>query len=72
MRENTLCVLFRERPVSEVAFVFFISLTESSSKYTLFEDSTSNIKKKNPKQQQHNSIKGKSSILALHLNCADI
>lgn len=56
MRENTLCVLFKERLVSEVALVFFINLTESGSKSTLFEDSTSNIKK-TPKQQQHNNKK---------------
>lgn len=70
MRENTLCVLFKERPMSEVALVFFINLTESGSKSTLFEDSTSNIKKPNPKQQQHNNKKKKSLfyfILSIYL-----
>lgn len=35
MRENALGVLFKERPVGEVALVFFIGLTESGSKSTL-------------------------------------
>lgn len=64
--EKIHCVLFKEKLVSEVALVFFINLTESGSKSTLFEDSTSNIKK-NPKQQQHNNKKKRNSLFSFTL-----
>lgn len=57
MRENTLCVLFKERPVGEGALVFFSRLTESGSKSTLFKDSNSNMKK----QSQSNNPKNHKS-----------
>lgn len=60
MRENTLRVLFRERPVGKVVLVFLISLTESGSKSTLFEDSTSSMKKQS---QSNNNITIKRETL---------
>lgn len=50
-REKIHCVLFKERPVGEVALVFFISLAESGSEFTLLENFISNIIKTTPKQQ---------------------
>lgn len=36
MRENTLCILFKEGPLNEVTVTFFFNLREAGSTSTLF------------------------------------
>lgn len=51
--------------MSEVALVFFINLTESGSKSTLFEDSTSNIKKNQTQSNNNITIKKRNLYFIL-------